>query len=99
MKGEERWKKKTDGSRLVGDRFNKQENLHVGSCKTSRSLSPHTRILKVYIETLTEFSYIYCLDGLDDTLLFQDYALETAPSVGMMGGIYIPRTEEEMKRL
>ena len=71
----ERWKKKSDHSRLVGDRFNMQENLHMDSWKTSRSLSSHARILKVYMEALTEFIHIYHSDGLSNTLLFQDHVL------------------------
>lgn len=65
--------------------------------KTSRSMSSHTRILKVYIEALTEFIHIYHSDGLSNTLLFQDHVLETTPSMGMMDGMYILGAEEEMR--
>lgn len=45
-----RLKKETEHSRLVGGRFNKQENFYtklvLGALKTSRCLYLHTRILK-----------------------------------------------------
>lgn len=43
----------------------------------SRPLSPPTRILKVCIEALTGFSYIYYPDVLNNRLLSQGCALET----------------------
>lgn len=51
------------------------------------------------MEALTEFIHVYYSDGLSNTLLFRDHVLETTPSTGMMDGMYIPRAEEEMKRL
>ena len=50
-------------TRLVGGKFNKQENLHtrlvLGGCKKSGSPHQPARILKVYIEALTGFSHVY----------------------------------------
>lgn len=57
MEHKEKPKKEADYSRFVGKGFNKKVNLYtrlvLGSHKTSRSLQPHTRIWKVYIEALT----------------------------------------------
>lgn len=44
MDGKEKPKKEANHSKLVGGRFNKQENLNLGSHKTSRSLPPPKRI-------------------------------------------------------
>ena len=63
--------------------------LVLGSPTTRRSLHPATRILKVSIEALTGFSHIFSPDGL--------YNL--APTVGMVGRTYNPRTGEGVKRL
>lgn len=80
MVGKERLKKEAGHSRLVGGKFNKQGNLHtrlvLGSHKTSRCLHPPTRILKVYVESLTVVNYIYYLDGLNNTILSQCFVLE-----------------------
>lgn len=55
-------KKEADLSRLVGDRSNKQQNLHMrlvlGSCEVGRSSHPSTGILKVDRKSLTGFSHI-----------------------------------------
>lgn len=87
---------------MVGGRFSKQENLHMrlalNGCKTSRSLHMPVRILKVYIKAFIGFSHVFSPDSLN-ILLSQGYVLETAPSVGMVGGTYIPRTEEGVKSL
>ena len=58
----------------------------------SRSPPPSPRILKVYIEVFTGFSHVFHPDDLHNTLLSQGCALEAAPSVRTVGGIYIPRT-------
>lgn len=54
MECNERPKKEADSSRFVDKSFNKKVNIYtrlvLGSDKTSRSLLPSTRILKVYIE-------------------------------------------------
>lgn len=67
--GRERPKKEADHSRLVGDNFNKQENLHIrlvlSGFKISRSSHPHFRILKAFLETLTRFSHVYYPDDLN----------------------------------
>ena len=56
-------------SRLVDGRFKKHQDLHtrlvLGSCKMSRSSHLPTRILRVYIETLTGFSPAYHPDALN----------------------------------
>ena len=41
------------------------------------------------------FSYISCPDGYSNTLLSPSCVLGTAPTVGMVGGPYIPRIGEE----
>ena len=45
------------------------------------------------------FSHTHSPDGLNGTLLFQGCVLETTPSVGMVGGRYIPWTGEGVKHL
>ena len=60
--------------------------------------TPH-QDLKVSIEALTEFSHMYCPDGLINTLLSQGCVFEMAPTVGRVGGIYIPRTGEQVRSL
>ena len=96
MEGKERPKKEADRSRLVGGRFNKQGNLHMrlvlGHFKTSGSLHPPPRSLKVCVEALMEFSHGYRPDGINNTLFSQGSGLEAAPAVGMLGRMYIPRT-------
>ena len=68
--------------------------LVLGCCKLSKSPHLTTRILKVYIEALTEFSHMYYPDDLSNTLLSQ-----VTPSVRMVGGMYIPRTGKGTRRL
>ena len=58
----------------------------------SRSFQLPMTILKFYIEALTGFSHINHPDCLNTTSLSQECVLGTAPSVGMVGRIYIPRT-------
>ena len=95
-----RWRHEADPSRLIGGRFNKQENLYMrlvlGGHKTSRSLHLPARILKVYTEALTGFSHIYHPDDLNSTVLSQGCILETAPT---MGRTYTPRRGEGVRRL
>ena len=57
-----------------------QRNLH-----TSRYLCPPARILKVYIEDLTEFSHV-----ISSTISIPHCFLQA--SVGIIGRLYIPRT-------
>lgn len=52
--------------------------LVLGSHKVSRSLHCPSRILEVYIEALTGFSHVSCLDGLNMTSLTQSYVLGPA---------------------
>lgn len=79
-KGDQR--KRLTTSRLVGGGFDKQKILYrrlvLGCCKMSKSPHLTTRILKVYIEALTEFSHMYHPDDLSNTLLSQ-----VTPSVGI----------------
>ena len=65
-----------------------------GSWKTNRSPYPPTRILKLYIEPLTWLSHLFTPHGLNNTLLSQGYVLETGPTAGTGGRMYIPRTGE-----
>lgn len=58
--------------------------------------SPHPtpRILRVYMEAVAGFTYMYCPDGLNNTSLSQSCVFATAPAIGTVGGMYIPRTGE-----
>ena len=82
---------------MGGGSFNKPGNLQtkfvLGGCKMSRSLPLPPRILS-FIEALTGFSHVFSPDGPNNILLSQGYVLETAPSVGMVGHTYNPRTGE-----
>ena len=89
MEDKEKPKKKADHSRLVGGRFNMQGILHM-----SRSLHSDARILKLYIEDLMEYSHVISPNGLNTTLLSHGCIHEMAASVGIVGRVYIPRTEE-----
>lgn len=40
------------------------------------------------------YSDIFSPDGLNNTLLFQGFILEMAPSVGTVGRVYVPRTKQ-----
>ena len=94
--GKERPKNEADHARWVGGKFSQRENLLmrlvVSSCKTSRSPHLPARILKVYIDVLNGFSHIFSPDGLSNTLLSQGYMLGRALAMGMVGGMYMPRT-------
>ena len=54
--------------------------------KTCRSLSPPTRILKVYIETLTGFSHTF--SQMVSTTNLNKSLKDTAPCVGLVGRKY-----------
>ena len=56
-----------------------------------------TRILRIYIQALTEFSHLASPDGLNNTLLSQGCVLEVAVSVETLGRMYIPRTGEGVR--
>ena len=88
-------------TRLVGGKFNKQENLHtrlvLGGCKMSRSLHPPARILKDYIEALPGFSHLFSPDVLNNTLLSQVCVLGTAPNMGKARRRHIPRIGEQVR--
>lgn len=91
MEGKRRPKKGADKSRLVGNIYNKQGNLHLtlalDSCKMSRSLPPATRILKVYIEALPGFSHVFSPDDLNNTFFSQSFILENSSFFEMVGRI------------
>lgn len=55
--------------------------------------------LKVQIEALIKGSYIYCPDGLKNTLGSQDCVFGTVPTVETVGRAYIPKTGEWMRSL
>ena len=55
---------------------------------------PTAEILKAYTEALTGFSHIFSPDGLNNFTLSQGYIFGKAPTVGMVGRTYIPRTGE-----
>ena len=66
-----------------------------GIHKMSRSPGLPTRILKISIDVLMGVSCISSPHGLSNTLLFPGISiLENAPSVGMVGWRYLPRTKE-----
>lgn len=83
--------------------FNKQGDLHtrfiLGGHKMSRSPHPPCQNLQVYTEALTRFSHIYCSDGFNNMLLSQGCILEMAPTVGMVGRVYVPRIGEKVRSL
>lgn len=65
--------------------------LVLSGLKMSRSPHLPARILKDCIEALPGFGCTFSADALN-TLLSQGYVLGTAPTVGMVGRVYIPRT-------
>lgn len=92
-RGRERLKEETDHSRLVGGKFNKQANFHtrlvLDGHKTGRSLHPHTRIQKVYMEAFMGFSHTPNPDGLTPCYISRLYS----PLLGVLKAsrTYIPR--------
>lgn len=101
-RGKERWRREAYHSRWVGGRFNKQ-----GTYILRDRRPPHlpARILAVYVEASVKWfrsqqhSHVLLRlspDGLNNTFLSGGLAFETAPSMGTVGGIYIPRTGEEL---
>ena len=91
-KTERQKKKKADHSKSVGSSLNKQGNLIMmlvlGCHKMSRSPHLPTRILKVYIESLTVFRHMYNPGSFKNTLLSQGYVLGTASTVETVGRVY-----------
>lgn len=59
--------------------------LVLGNCKMNRCLHLSTRILRVYIEALSEFSHVYQPDGFDDILVSQGCVLESGSYCGNSG--------------
>ena len=95
----ERPKKEADHSRLVSGRFDKGTYIQGLSWASIRRVDfpiHPPRILKVYLESLTGFSHVYCPDGLNNTLLSQGciFVLEMTPVMQMVGRTYIPRMGE-----
>ena len=64
----------------------------MGRYKVNRPPYLPARILKFDIEALLGFSHVVSPDGLNNTLISQDCILETSPTTGTMGRIYITRT-------
>lgn len=93
IEGKETLKKDADLSRLLGDSLisngncflfcllNKQNKLLLNEAFLGQPhdeyISALTRILKVYTEVLTGFSYDNCPDGVNNTLLSQGCVLES----------------------
>lgn len=65
--------------------------LVLGNHKMSRPLPLTIRTLKVGTEALAGFTPLHSPGGLSNTLLSQGCILVTAPSVGMVGKMCIPR--------
>lgn len=80
----------------MGDRFNKQINLHTmpvsGPQDKQISTLAHQK-LKVYIQALAVFGYVFSPYG-HNNMLAPGCIFETAPSVGTVGRAYIPRREK-----
>lgn len=89
-------KKEGNHARLVGGRIHKPGNLHMrlllGDCKRGRSLHLLTRIFKVYIQALPEFSLVYHPDGFNSNLLSHGCVSRAASSLGKASGMQITRT-------
>lgn len=89
VKGKKTPKIEAGHSRLVGGRFHKQGNLstklRLGCLKMGRSLHLSMRILEVYIEALTGFSYMYYPEGLNHTLFSQGSVIENGSHCRIVG--------------
>ena len=87
MESKERRKKGANCFILMGGRFNKKGYLHTSFVlddhKKNKSPYSPVRIFKVCIEALSGFSHVFGSHGLNNTLLFQGYVLETISSVRM----------------
>lgn len=88
-------KKGAGHSRLVGDRFYKQRNLHMrfvsGCCKMSRSLHLPARIIHSLCRGFTQVqsqSIVHSSDGLNNTLVSHGCALEMSAAMGTVGRIF-----------
>ena len=90
-------KREADNSRLVDIRFNTQRNLHTKklSWVGQRQLHALTHLPEAYrfTEALTGFIHVFGSHGLIHTLFSHGYVLGIVPNVGMMGRMYLPRTE------
>ena len=93
MEGNERSKKEAGLSRLVDDWLNKQ-GIYIWVAARQVNFHAYQNLIS-YIGALITFSYIPCPDGYSNTLLSPSCVLGTAPTVGMVGGPYIPRIGEE----
>lgn len=98
MEGEERLTQEVGTPDACGGRFSRQGNLHkrlfLGSHKASRSLHLSARILKVYIEGLMRFSQHNVQTTSRTHCSFKAAFEKPAPTVGVVGRMYIPRTGE-----
>ena len=91
-------KKKT-----VGNRVNKQGNLHrrllLSSCKMSRSLHLATTTLTVYIKALKRLSPVYSPEVLKKTLKSQGCVLEMILAMKMVVDCTVARTGAGVRSL
>ena len=102
LEGRERRKKKADHSRLVGGSFNTQGNLHtrlvlVSARQVDLCTHPPARILKVYIEDLTESSHTCSTGGLNNILLSPGSVCRAASKEGKTSRTHLPRAEERVR--
>ena len=67
--------------------------------KTSWSLHPATKIFKVSLEALTEYSDIFSPHSLNNTLLSQSCISQITPTLEMLGSTYISKGRREGKGL
>jgi hypothetical protein len=89
MEGNERPKKEAELSRLVDDWLNKQ-GIYIWVAAGQVDFNAYQNLIS-YIGALITFSYISCPDGYSNTLLSPSCVLGTAPTVGLVGKIYIFR--------
>lgn len=85
--GKERAKKEPDHSRLMGGSLDEQGDLSYPQDK--EFFTPICPILKVYIEALTAFSYVYHPGDATTLGSFKAVSLKMAPTVGSLGRKYI----------
>ena len=94
-RGDQRKRQPLQGSRWQWAR-QLSTRLVSGSCKTSRPSHLPTRILRVYIDTLTGFNHVFSPVGLHNTLLSQGCASKNS---GTGKQTVHSGTGEEMKGL
>ena len=89
MEGNERPKKEAELSGLVDDWLNKQ-GIYIWVAAGQVDFHAYQKLIS-YIGAFITLSYISCPDGYSNTLLSPSCVLGTAPTVGTVGGRYIPR--------